>query len=1058
MRALPGKSRQTGRLGKFAGVAVAALLLVLSVGSYDVGFLKDRVQSAVGSNLPPGTVFSASAMRASLGFGTLQVDIRDLRLAVPEKADIEMANLAVDLGLISLLGGEVHPAAIQAEGLAIRLYGSPSPSALSGDRLARARTGLAAFNRALGSIESAMRTQGLESVTVTSASIDAAAAAGSPFADSLPLAFRSLRWQATSGGSRFDAEASAEDGDWTLVMETADEGSGRTTDIRLAGVPPAALLPRLGDTARRPNFDAPADARLTIASTDSGAFGNAKFSLAFGKGHLSLVPRDRTTVDGAELAVSLPAAGDRLDLTRLALVSGSSELSLAGAFAMGEFGRPVTFDATLDKGVFPGMSENDEPVSLDRGHARVTIDPSAGRIALQEAVVSGPEGRASLRGEFVAAGAEPGLGGILEIGETTPRMIHALWPPMVARQARNWFHDNVQAGLAGPGRLEITLPALYLGPQGKDRRLPSNALVGEIPFRDAQFTPTPQLPAIRSPSGSVEFANATIIARLDEAEVTVPGSGTARIGNSHFRVPDLGQPGAVGYLDLQMTGSANVLAHLSNSGPLSIAADRGLSPTDLSGDGRLELFAEIPLGNPITQKDVRADFALRLTDFGSRAPLPGGRRISHADLDLAGTTESFTISGNAVIDGIPAQLELASSSGAGPQAARLTLDEEARRQLGIDLGPFVSGPVVALLDPAATSLDDIALDLTPTDINLPFVGWHKLPGVAAMLEARVKKGPDGTEISRIRLTGDGFRASGDVEIDAEGRLASMDARDIRLRPDEDFDIAVARVGARLKIDVRGEAVDLRGIVSALQHPEAPAPADPPPIDLRFEIGRLIGHNDTVIENVAGTAALTRGRIDTLSVSVGADDGNGINLAPDTETGERLVTASFNDAGAILRFLNVYRTAYGGSINVKFSGPPDAVDGNGHVGIYGFRVREGDRNILVRRMSIPFSRKGPVIAIGKASMTADGLDATARGSINLDSRYMSVRGTIVPTNGLNRLPASVPVLGDLLGARKRKGLIGVAFTLAGPLSSPELKLNVASAVTPGFVRRIFGNGK
>jgi hypothetical protein len=69
--------------------------------------------------------------------------------------------------------------------------------------------------------------------------------------------------------------------------------------------------------------------------------------------------------------------------------------------------------------------------------------------------------------------------------------------------------------------------------------------------------------------------------------------------------------------------------------------------------------------------------------------------------------------------------------------------------------------------------------------------------------------------------------------------------------------------------------------------------------------------------------------------------------------------------------------------------------------------------------------------------------------------MSIRGTVVPTNGLNRLPASVPILGDLLGARKRKGLIGIAFTLAGPLSSPELKFNVASAVTPGIVRRLFG---
>ncbi len=213
-----------------------------------------------------------------------------------------------------------------------------------------------------------------------------------------------------------------------------------------------------------------------------------------------------------------------------------------------------------------------------------------------------------------------------------------------------------------------------------------------------------------------------------------------------------------------------------------------------------------------------------------------------------------------------------------------------------------------------------------------------------------------------------------------------------------------------------------------------------------------GYNEATLKDVRGTARMTADELRKLDIDAGSGV---IALSPETGAGIQQLTASYRDAGELLRFLGIHKTLYGGLFSFAMSGGDDGQD-RGQVNITGFRVRQNGRTLDVSRLTIPFVRKDRSVNISRARMRADGLNATARGSIDLAAKRISVRGTIVPTNGLNQLPAAIPIISDMLGARKRNGLIGIAFTLAGPLSSPHLKLNAASAVTPGIVRRIFNS--
>ncbi len=1050
--------------GIFAAI-IAIVIVALFTGSVSIQSLSDQILPAIKARLPADTRFTVADLRLSLGVGTAIIDLRGMKLDRTGQAGITAASMKTYLGLGPLLRGDIQPVEVVIDGLSIDLGehllaadGKARPEIRSGNRADAIRVLATTVSKAVTTANLKLRGRGLKRISVTNIQLAGAMLTNSAPELNLPIRMSGLSWADDGEHGRFRAEIESDQGPWTVELDAGAEtgngsGGADAVSVRISGFPPSFIYSRLAEPSKRPNYDAVADVQGRIELTSAGKFNTAHFRLTFNRGHLSIMRSDRTPIDRVDMAVTLDRSGDNIQILRSEIRSGKSRVAFAAGIDLGEFGSPISFDIKLEKSRLSGLA-NDEPVELAAGRARGSIDIGGGRISLDNAFVSGPEGSVSLSGAFARSGDHAGLTGTVEAGEITARMIHALWPPVVAHQARNWFGENVISGLAGPGVVKIALPMENLGAGVKDRVLPPDGLVGEIPFRFGIFRPTPELPMVQRSSGIVRFGEAALTVNLLRADVPVAGLGKADVNPTIFKIPKLGRPGAVGLLDLSMSGPAAVMARLSNSGRLSIAENRGLKPESLSGAARLELFLELPLRDQIDPAEILAEFDLQLTEFASISPLGGGRMVSGGNLNIAGSMESHLISGDAVIDGVPARIDIQSGTGANSSLVRLTLDEVAQRQLGIDLAPFLTGPIVALVSPDVQDLKEITLDLTPADINLPFLGWHKIPGTPATFQANIVKSENGSELTGIAFFGEGFDIAGELAIGVEGNLISLDARHIRLRDDDRYSLSLKAVGEGWKVVVRGKTIDVRGMISALQQSSSTGTSSGKTIDLDVRVDQVLGHNGVILDDVTGTAQFGGGQVERLSITSGKTQDPFVSVTTDADEGKRKVTVRYPNAGNLLRFLNVYRTSYGGSLALNYEG--SAVDGagRGQLSMWGFRVLEGNRNISVSRLSIPFASRNNRISIFKSTMTADSLDATARGSINLESRYMSIRGTIVPTTGLNRLPASVPILGDLLGARKRKGLIGVAFTLSGPLSAPALKLNVASAVTPGIVRRLF----
>jgi hypothetical protein len=74
----------------------------------------------------------------------------------------------------------------------------------------------------------------------------------------------------------------------------------------------------------------------------------------------------------------------------------------------------------------------------------------------------------------------------------------------------------------------------------------------------------------------------------------------------------------------------------------------------------------------------------------------------------------------------------------------------------------------------------------------------------------------------------------------------------------------------------------------------------------------------------------------------------------------------------------------------------------------------------------------------------------------DADVVDIYGTIVPAYAINSVLGRIPVLGKLLtGGEKGGGVFAANYSMSGSIDEPKILVNPLSALTPGFLRKVFG---
>ena len=903
---------------------------------------------------------------------------------------------------------------------------------------------------------------------------------------------------------RIEARVSAEAGRLRLggnhhmpfaALSASAVTEGRGAPIRLLGARlalpvsdagPGAVLTGSGEAALRGGaWEAALDLRAeTLPAAALDRAWPEGFEPELRRAVLGAMPSG--TLEGAKLALSLRAPETLGDVE---LVEARAALEATNAvFSLGRSGTVAVAAADVSASFRP------DGLRLERLAARL---PGVAGAATGPTVTA--RGAAERRGS-------DGWLARMDLALDAVRLadLGSYWPEGLVPNVRNWLVQNVTAGeaRAGAWRIEAELPEAL-------DAVRVTALSGRAEASGVTVHWLRPIPPAQGVSGVAEFA-------LDSVSVSARGGRQARAdnggrGNIELRegtVRFLGLDAEPGHADIavQVSGPLAEAVAIIKHPRLKLFERKPLELDVAAGQAEARLRIGFPLLADLPVEKLRIDATARINDAHLRRVLLG-HDIQDARVELSADTGGMKLGGEAVLVGAPVRVNLELDFRPGPptqvqERATLTGRADPRQiaMFGLDTGKLLEGltAVEARYERRRNGAGAVAVRGDLRDARLVFspAGWEKPPGVAGAAEAT------------LRLQGDALLSADGMRLDAAdlsllGGRALFGAGGHRL---ERVEIAEGRFGATRvsaatvqrpiadgtaqgeawRAALRGPLLDLRPFLAAgppgrrAAEPDADDRSLPITLDLRFDRA-LAGDTGEFAALQARTwfdAASVMRELRATGRTAAASEGSGafdLSLTPDG--GKRVLRVSAEDGGAFLRAIDVTsisggRLAVNGAYETQRTGAalsgtaelenfvlrdaPAAAKVLQAMTLYGLvEAMQGGDGVVFSRLVAPFALTPDALVLRDARAFSASLGVTAKGRIGRERRVVEVEGTIVPAYVFNSLLGRVPLVGRLFSPEAGGGLFAATYRVQGPLGDPSVTVNPLAALTPGFLRGLFG---
>ncbi|MGK7864408.1 DUF3971 domain-containing protein [Falsiroseomonas sp. E2-1-a4] len=1053
MRRAAGQvAREAHRALRLVSALAVLLLLVigaaafrLSQGPIDLPFLAAAIADQVNIPGPEGAPPEAhfEIRRASIGWqgwreghlSPVELRLSGVRMVEPGgQVRMELPDAAVTLSLPWLLRGEVAPRRLELQQpvLTLRRDAAGEVSLLLGESGSPSAGTDAALDRILAEL---LR----------------------PPSDRTPLsALQSLRIL----GGRIVVEDAALGLTW--VLDEADVTLRRRLGGGLIGDAAATLL--LGGERVPVTLGAEVN-----ATSDAGP---AELSLRL------LLPELRPML----LAQAAPALAPLARLDATARIEAQARLDAKGRFG--------DLRARLTTG--PGALGLGEGQRIALSRLELELEASPGRVTIPRALLRlDGEAAPSLTVQGAADRAAEGWRGEATLGldQVPIAALPQRWPESLAPHVRSWIVQNLTAGTARNGRWRIGAEA---GPDLADARITS--LEGTLEVAGATVHWLRPIPPAQGATGTVTFGLEEIGLQITGGRQS-GGAVTVRDGSIRFLLPPGAQESA--QMEFNLAGpipdALAVVQHprlrLFERQPFPVKDPRG------SMEARLNIAFPLLSDLPVEQLQLRVQARLRqvrMADVLLGRPLEGGT------VELTVDNNGLRASGTATLAEIAARLTVEMDFRNGP-ASQVTMRETVRAEtdarnlvaLGLAFSEVVEGQVG--LDVRTERRRNgqgratVRADLRQARLMIDPLAWSKPPGQNAGGEMVLRlAGENLTAIESFRIEGPSMRLRGSASFISGTRLERVSVTE-GVVEDSRF-TGEARPplepGGPWALTLRGQVLDLRRMLSEDASSAAAAAPDSEngpafAADARFE-RVLLGPGRELAAVTAQLRVDGRGvvRAGTLSGRAGPRGAFQAQIAP--AGAGRSLRLEAEDAGALLGSFDVLRRLEGGRLSVQatyasnrpgapLSGTAEmsdfAVRGAPAVAkllqamtLYGLMEAASGPGLGFTRLIAPFSLTPEVLTLGEARAFSASLGVTLTGTLDRPRQRLNMAGTIVPAYFFNSLLGNIPILGRLFAPEAGGGLFAATFRVSGPADDPAVSVNPLAALTPGFLRGLFGIGQ
>jgi len=792
----------------------------------------------------------------------------------------------------------------------------------------------------------------------------------------------------------------------------------------------------------------------------------------------------RINLDGAQLQVTFDPERRAIVFDPVVVRSGSTEIGLravAEAPASGEQPWPVTI--AQGQAVLGSERDDEPPLVLDHVFVHGSWDPRALRLVVQEGNLAGATTGVALSGSLAFGGPIPMLSVGIASNQLPVSAAKRLWPAPIAAGVRNWIMDHVDQGLIEKLVIAANIPLDKVGKANVE--LPDEAVKIEMSAVGGVFHPLANLPPVRD----VEI-NATVTGRVSRARilrgvVETQNNRRFNVSDGLIEVLDYAPPNPKGTIRFRIDGPADAVAEVASLEPLKSALNFTFDPAATKGTVSAAARFDLIFRNELVENEIDYLVDANLSNFSSDHVVRG-QRIDNVTAKLAITPPQIQVKGDGKIAGAPASFEYRRDRKSNEAEFRLnaTLDDAARARLGLDLAPWLTGPVGVKAQGRLSDREtrmDVDADLTAAEITDLVPGWSKSAGKATRAVYRLTDRDNVVKIEDLSITGSGTYLRGSVEMQPDGDILSANFPTFQLSDGDKASLRAERGSdGTLKAVMRGDVFDLRGTLKRMTEgsvqvgPVQARGYRPHDLDLELRLGAASGNNGEVIRQLELRTLRRNGEIRSFALlgKIGKD-GTVVGELRARDGGKPVLYITSGDAGALFRYADYYARIQGGEGRILIDAPHfDSSPQEGNVDIRNFSIRgepaldrlvmaaPADRNVArpsstngigFSNLQIAFNRTPGKFAIKQGLIYGDIIGARVDGVLDYALNYVKIRGNYIPAYGLNNAAARAFFF---LGSAPNEGLFAIAFEIAGPATGPTLRVNPVSGMIPGVMGKLF----
>ena len=683
-----------------------------------------------------------------------------------------------------------------------------------------------------------------------------------------------------------------------------------------------------------------------------------------------------------------------------------------------------------------------------------------------------------------------------------------LWPRTIGRPAHDWITENITAGIVRDAHAQVTVEG--------------NEALSDIALTAATGSLLGEGVTVHwlRPVPPIDHGNARLnILDPDTFEILVSsGRQTLEAGqresgllvkSGKMRITGIIHKDQVGYIDAELAGPiADALAVLRNK-RLHLFDHLQIDLINPGGQVSGSLSVTVPMEEKLQIEQVPIQTRLRLQDAHFTG-LVAGRDLDRGNVDLNANTEGMKLTGQADIATIPTQLDAEMSFKSGPPSQvvrRITATgRPTSRQLaaaGLDAGEALAGDlsVKAAMTERRDGIGEILVDadLASAALSVMPIGWQKPIGQAATGHARVQLRRsrlvgveditlDGSPSGRGAAAGDALLLRAQAAFE-EGRISSLTINQAVFgRTNGQGNVRFPAQAGPIQISFNGPSIDLAPVFTSKsgsgRKREAGEAKQGPSWTMETRFERAYMANATTVSGLVAHVDNDGRVMRALRVDgqIGMNPAAGTNrfrleIATPPGARQRTLNASADNAGDLLRAVDVVHTMQGGRLSVNGTYDDAAGDHplSGTAEIHEFRIQGAPAlGRLLQAMTLyglvdvvqgpglafsqlvaPFVLTRETLRLSEARAFSASLGLTVKGQINLVQDRLDLEGTIVPAYFFNSLLGNLPLIGKLFSPEVGGGLFAASYSIRGAANDPQVSVNPLSALTPGFLRNLFG---